>query len=239
MKIVHFVYKGKFAHFLQAEYSASAATYLFPPRTVLLGLVGAILGLEKDTPQTELKESNFAISGKIPQTHWHSANLRKVPPASLDPVIKANAKGSSPDERNTIIAQQWLVDPQYEIWASLPDPWHEQFVDRLKRKAWYFCPSMGLSEMIADLEYQKETQAVSLAFGTYPISCIAGQENGKVDVHQASQEELHLKLFRMPSTVTKQRVFSHAFYWMEKDNKPIPMQTEKAWKIDDRYFVFL
>lgn len=239
MKVVHFIYKGKFAHFLQAEYSASAASYLFPPRTVLLGLMGAILGLEKDTPQKELQEASFAVSGKIPQTHWHWANLRKEPPALLDTVIKAKAKGSSSPEKNTIIAQQWLFYPEYEIWASLPEPWHEKLVDRLKRKAWYFCPSMGLSEMIADLEYQKESQAVSLDQGIYSISCLTSQDNAKVDIERAAKEDIHLKLLRLPRAVTEQRVFSHAFYWVEKDNKCIPIQTDKAWKIDDRYITFL
>src|SRR5918995_594562 len=59
---VVFEYAGRFGHFLRAEASVSALSYPVPPRTVLLGVIGAVLGLEKDTPQVELAEALISVS---------------------------------------------------------------------------------------------------------------------------------------------------------------------------------
>lgn len=240
MKTVHFVYRGKFAHFLRAEANASAPSYPVPPRTVLLGLTGAVLGLEKDSPQQVLGEACYAVAGKIPQTHWHSANLRKEPPAPLDYVVKATSKGSGgSDEKNTIIAQQWLLNPCYDVWAALPEPFHGEFVQRLRDRAWYFCPCLGLSAMIADLEYQDEDEAEQMPRGVYAIAGVLREVAGTVDIAQAAREQMHLKLLRLPRAVSEERVFSHASYWLEKENRQVPFETDKAWKLQDRYLLFL
>ena len=51
MKIVHFELSGRFGHFLRAEANRDMPSYPIPPRTAVLGLIGAILGLTKDSPQ--------------------------------------------------------------------------------------------------------------------------------------------------------------------------------------------
>ena len=48
MELINFRLSGRFAHFLRAEASASALSYPVPPRTVILGILGAVLGLSKD-----------------------------------------------------------------------------------------------------------------------------------------------------------------------------------------------
>src|SRR3990172_1707917 len=90
MNALIFKYSGRIGHFLRAEANVSAPTYPVPPRTVLLGLIGAILGLSKDEPQVMLDDAQIALAGKIPRTHWHTVKLRKDPPAALPLIIKAN-----------------------------------------------------------------------------------------------------------------------------------------------------
>lgn len=92
---VVFEYAGRFGHFLRAEASVSALSYPVPPRPALLGMIGAVLGLEKDTPQVELKDALIAVSGPIPETHWHKVKLRKDPPNALPRVVKKGAKGNT------------------------------------------------------------------------------------------------------------------------------------------------
>ena len=119
MKLISFQLKGRFAHFLRAEASASALSYPFPPRTVILGILGAVLGLAKDEPQAVLEPADIAVSGLIPNTHWHRAKFRKDPPAPLPRVIKktqAAPKATKP-EKATLILQEWLFNPAYTIWG--------------------------------------------------------------------------------------------------------------------------
>ena len=239
MKVVHFRYSGRFAHFLRAEANASAPSYPAPPRTVLMGLTGAILGIDKDKPQELLAEARFAVKGKIPLTHWHLANLRKHPPAPLPDKVKATTKGNSHNEKNTIINQEWLINPCYYIWTALPDAFHHEFVERLKHRAWHFTPCLGLSEMIADLEYLNENEGSQLPRGTHLVSSLVRQDSGNIDMDQAAQQNLSLKLLRLPYSVSSDRIFIHAAYWIERECRPVPLQTDHAWKSGEDRFVFL
>src|SRR5437879_12366341 len=98
MRVVCFRCFGKYGHFLRAEANANGITYPFPPRTVLLGLVGAVLGLEKDEPQVRLAEAKIAVGGTPPQRFWHKTNVRKDPPAPLPYVVKARDTGPSSEQ---------------------------------------------------------------------------------------------------------------------------------------------
>src|SRR5438445_3149686 len=149
MKVVAFTYSAKFGHFLRAEANANGVTYPVPPRTALLGLCGAVLGLEKDAPQCVLAEARLAVGGEIPKRFWHKTNVRKDPPAPLPFIVKARDKGtSSSKQRNFRFPQEWLWRPRYRVWANLPEPYHTEFVARLQGGRWHFGPCMGLPEML-------------------------------------------------------------------------------------------
>src|SRR5262247_1082213 len=100
MDVVCFRYFGKVGHFLRAEANANGVTYPVPPRTALLGLVGAILGLAKDAPQQSLADARLAVGGELPRRFWHKTNVRKDPPAPLPYRVRERDKGSSREERN-------------------------------------------------------------------------------------------------------------------------------------------
>ncbi len=57
---------GPMAHFRKYYTNASALTYGFPPRTVLMGVVAAVLGWERDTYYEALDRGRFAVAVKVP-----------------------------------------------------------------------------------------------------------------------------------------------------------------------------
>lgn len=225
-----FEYKGKFAHFLRAEANASAPSYPFPTRTNLLGLTGAVLGLEKDSPQTLLKEANFAISGKARGTHWHTSNFRKDPPSLLSKSVKKRDKGTSKEQRNTIITQEWLVSPEFTVFAQLPQPYHDEFYERLLNKAWYFTPCLGLSEMMADLTLVESITLETLEEGRYGVDTVVRKSKVVLDMGKILECEAVIKLIRIPRDVTDERVFSHESYIYEINGKKLPVKTAHALK---------
>jgi CRISPR-associated protein Cas5h len=239
MKVVAFDYSARFGHFLRAEANANALSYPVPPRTVLLGLFGAVLGLTKDEPQKVLAEAQVAVSGPVPQQHWHQANLRKDPPAPLPFVVKAQDKGSSSEQRNTILPQQWLWKPRYRVWATLPGKYHADLAARLRERRWYFSPCMGLSEMMADLTDVQEVEVKPLPQGLHRIRSVLRHDAGRVETSTACAEGLALQTLRMPRTVTPDRVFSHATYLLERDARPIPVETAEAWAVEEDVVMFL
>lgn len=232
--VVVFRYRAKFGHFLRAEASVSALTYPAPPRTALLGMIGAVLGLAKDTPQIELKDGRISVSGPVPRTHWHRVKLRKDPPAPLSEKIKKGAKGTSAPEKATLIKQEWLFEPDYEVTASLPEKHHREFVDRLRDRRWHYSPGMGLSEMIADLQFVFEGSASPLPPGS-EVACRGVIRRDEVSLNGRSAvesgEPLAILPLRMPREVTPERVFTHADYLIERSGLPIPLLADNAWQV--------
>src|SRR5215208_5742308 len=169
---VVFEYAGRFGHFLRAVASVSALSYPVPPRTALLGMIGAVLGLEKDTPQVELKDALIAVSGMIPETHWHRVKLRKDPPAALPRRVQSGAAGQKTPkpEQATLIKQEWLFKPRYTVTACLPEKPQAESASRVREKRWYYSPCMGLSEMPAQVELVGEGTAAARQEGS-EISC--------------------------------------------------------------------
>jgi CRISPR-associated protein Cas5h len=233
---VVFEYMGRFGHFLRAEASVSALSYPVPPRTALLGMIGAVLGLEKDTPQVELKDAMIAVSGRIPTTHWHRVKLRKDPPAALPRRVKAGAPGQQnpKPEQATLNKQEWLFDPSYTVTACLPDGYHDKLVSRLRERRWYYSPCMGLSEMAARLKFVSEGTASALPAGS-EVSCssVARIEDSKLDLEASENgEPLAILPLRMPREVTRDRVFTHANYMVERSGLPIPLRTDEGYQVE-------
>jgi CRISPR-associated protein Cas5h len=239
MNVVAFTYSAKFGHFLRAEANANGVTYPVPPRTALLGLVGAVLGLEKDTPQHLLAEARLAVGGALPRRFWHKTNVRKDPPAPLPFTVKARDKGSSSEQRNFRFPQEWLWKPRYRVWAALPEAYHGEFAHRLRERRWHFGPCMGLSEMLAELTDVVEGSAKQLPAGMHRIQTVAGQEAVEVDPATACSEQLTLQALRMPASATIDRVFGHRGYWVEIYGKPFPARTADAWQCNSDVVVFL
>ena len=228
-------------YFLRADAGASAISYPVPPRTVIMGIAGAVLGLSKDQPQVLLEPIAIAIAGRIPLTHWHKAKLRKDPPDTLPYEVKRTQKQekNTKHERATLIAQEWLFEPSYEVWAGLPEPYHSELEGRLKVRRWHFQPCLGLSEMMADLEYIGTVEAEKLPEGFYQVETVMRQEHVNPDIERMYNDKLAINLLRMPRSVTPERVFRHAGYLMEREGRPVPVRTAGAYLTGKRVLMFL
>lgn len=241
MELINFQLSGRCAHFLRAEASASALSYPVPPRTVILGILGAVLGLPKDKPQIVLEPANIAISGKLPKTHWHRVKLRKDPPAPLPCFIRKTQKSdkNTAPEKATLILQEWLFEPNYTVWVSIPEPYHADLRNRLNNRQLHFTPCLGLSEMMADTEYLGSSECEPLPEGTYDVQSVFQQKEGALEINQAFERELAIHSLRMPRTVTPDRVFSHSAYFAERDGRAMPVKTRHAYKIEDKAVMLL
>jgi CRISPR-associated protein Cas5h len=205
----------------------------------LLGLLGALLGLEKDMPQVTLKDAHLAVAGSIPKTHWHSANLRKDPPASLPYTIRSTDRGTSGDEKNTIITQEWLISPCYRVWVNLPNPYHSELLERIMYRKWHFSPCLGLSEMSAEINFLDKCLAVSLPDGKHDINSALRRNAGSIDLEIACERGLAIHMLRMPRNVSYERQFQHEAYYVEREDRAIPMTTPQSWQVGENKVVFL
>lgn len=241
MEVLSFRYFGRFGHFLKAESNVNWLSYPIPPRTAILGLLGAILGLEKDQPQVILEDSHIAIQGALPRTHWHKANIRQTWSSPMKLTIRAKDKGTSSSESKGAkqIPQEWLIQPDYTVYVSLPEPWHQQLKDRLQRSRWHFCPCMGMSEMLAQVEWRDMGDASLLPAGEYYVDTVVPLTQCELLGQKILENNLALRMLRMPQKVSSDRIFLLQSYAMERQGRPIPVQTAHAWKVNGKHLMFL
>lgn len=236
MEVLSFRWRAKYGHFLRAEANVNALTYPIPPRTSVLGLLAAVLGLEKDALASELPDARIAVTGSAPQRFWHRVKLRKDPPAPLPWQIKKNQKGTEAPEKATLVLQEWLLAPDFLIHVGLPEQPDRftELVSRIRQRRWHFTPGMGLSELLCDLEFIACQEGQPLEAGQFNIEgvCLASQ------VRLLAGKGIGVHLLRMPHGVSAERVFTHAAYYLEHQGKPFPVETSAAWRIGEQVVLF-
>ena len=224
MQVISFIWRAKYGHFLKAGANRNSLTYPIPPKTAIIGLLGAILGLEKGQAQTKLNPL-VSISG--------------CPPAPLPYTVTTRMAGmkNPRPEKPTLINQEWLWKPSFLISIALPEQ-QETFNEleyRLKNQQYYYSPSMGLSELIAHLDYQETNLATALGQGSYQI-------DGFFPDYAANLiptiNDSVVQLIRMPVNVDADRLFHHENIYLERSGKAISVETNNAWQVGNRKLIF-
>ncbi|NCC37562.1 MAG: CRISPR-associated protein Cas5 [Chloroflexia bacterium] len=237
-----FQYSGRFAHFLRAEANVSAPSYPVPPRTVLLGLLGAVLGLPKDEPQTRLADVRLSVHPCPIFTHWHFTNRRQETGTVLKAPVKvtqrARATGKSPGIWQ--VRQEWLIDPDFTVFvASEEQDLIDQLTDRLQRQAFHFMPCLGVSEMTARLKWKANGAVEPLAEGLHDVVSVVREDYAKLDTARACECGVAAGRLRMPSEVTEDRAFTHRNYLYNRAGQALPVITSEAYCLAGHKIVWM
>lgn len=157
MRVLNFEIFGDFAHFRPYYTTSSPITYTMIPPTTVYGILGAILGLEKEQYNEILKSKGTKIGIGIKN------EVKKI---SLG-VNLVNTKGNYwvPTRKNsngprTPTKYEFLKDVCYSIFVTIEDEkMMEQLVQKVKNHMPYYTISLGLANLIADIKYINDGQA--------------------------------------------------------------------------------
>lgn len=83
-RLLCFKISGKFAHFRKFYTNASSLSYVIPPRTVIIGMLGSILQLPRDTYYDILNEENCKISAAVAPTAFIKKSTQSLNLLHLD-----------------------------------------------------------------------------------------------------------------------------------------------------------
>jgi CRISPR-associated protein Cas5h len=142
-------------------------------------------------------------------------------------------KESAP-EKATLNLQEWLWQPHFHLHIALtkqPDLLNE-LVDRVQNRRWYFCPCMGLSELLADVEFLDYSMATKCAEELVEIKGLCPKN--AIEKVIANQEQLGIQLLRLPYHVTPERVFEHRSYYLEYQGRPFSVKSDKAFELSGK-----
>ncbi len=151
--------EGEYGHFRKFNTTTSPLTYSTPPRTAVIGILGAILGIEREV------QTGIFNEGQSPLAEIMSQDTMQIAVQVLKPIKKVqmgfnllNTKSKSSFfniENRTQIEFQLLRNPSYRIFIK----WHNELlfknlVDNVKSNITHFTVSLGLSQFLATVKFQ-------------------------------------------------------------------------------------
>lgn len=163
-EILIFDMSGEYGHFRKYNTTTSPLTYSIPTRTAIAGIIGAVLGMER-----ELVEGVFP-ENSIPVHEFFSRDNSDIAIQILNPVKKVTIGMNLINTKNsfynltkagrTQIPFEFIKNPKYRIFVSFNDKEKfDELKQRLKKKKFHFSPYLGLAQLTATLEFVAEVKA--------------------------------------------------------------------------------
>ncbi|EHP85063.1 type I-B CRISPR-associated protein Cas5b [Methanotorris formicicus] len=230
MKVLVFDIWGDYGHFKKIYTTTSPLTYDIIPKTTIYGILGAVLGFDKEKYLKHINAdtTNIALRILSPIKKVNFAlNLINTKGNYFIPIKK---KGHEP---RTQIRFEMLKNPKYRIYVNLrDDELHNKLKELLKEHKTIYTPYMGISEMIANFKYIGEFEVVKLKSDDFvEVNSVIRRDNIKDINFEDNKEYLFAKI---PNEMNGGRItteYVDIFY--EKNGKPIKCKVGGYWKITE------
>lgn len=150
MKCLVFDIQGEYGHFRKFYTTSSPLTFSVPPRTSIAGLIGALIGLEKDEYIDYFTKNKAKIAIQI----LSPVNKSRL---AINLINTKTAKMYSKIKDRTQVTMELLKNPSFRIYFSHEDEnIYNKVKEFLEGEKNYYTLSMGLSEFIAQHKYVGE-----------------------------------------------------------------------------------
>lgn len=218
MKALVFDIKGDYGHFRKFYTTSSPLTFSIPPRTTVCGIIGALIGLDKEEYLSNFKKEDAKIAIQI----LSPINKTRL---SINLIDTKTAKMYSKIDNRTQVTYELLKNPSYRIYFSHSnDNIYNKVKSYLEENKNYYTLSLGLSEFIAEYEYKGE---IDLQF-------ISNDEFEYIDTVLKFDENLEVKFennkeyFKdsMQNEMNEERVVTEYIkVLLERSGQPIKCKT--------------
>jgi len=227
MKTLVFTVKGQFAHWRKWFTTTSALTYSFPPRTAIVGLIGATLGIQRDDVSSvfPMNMTRIAvcpmtriIKDRLPQI-WFQSPIRITGGriADLD-------KASERFQANLEVIRY----PYYRIvfWHKDQDLMND-LNGRLKGKQWFYPPYLGMLGFLADVEFEADDEAEEKNARNVELHSILPLSDRKGWSLEPSRSGNYIREERIPLDVLSERLFRYlSVAYIESAAQPLQVKSE-------------
>jgi len=234
-RILAFDIWGEYAHFRKYYTTTSPLTFSIPPRTVVSGIIGGILGFKKDEYLNHFSKEQAYIGIRILKP------IKKVRIA--ENLINTKDNHFVPLKRGkhnprTQIRFEFLKDVKYRIYFYHKDiGLMERLKSLLEGHQSVYTPCLGLSEHIANFEFIGEVEATKLESGKIDIASIipeAQLENIEFEEGEYFSETIPLEMD--PERI----VTEYGKVIFERNGKNISATVKESWSLEtDEIITFL
>lgn len=157
-KVLIFDIKGSMAHFRKYYTNSSSLSYLFPPRTVVVGLIAGLLGLpsERHTKEGTYYEKfdnnqcSVAVSLRTGVRHMMQTMnyIRTKSPSEID-----GSAGGTPIPLEILLPETGDEIIYRIYFCHVDEGVYNELKERLDEERFVYPPYLGLTEFLASIDY--------------------------------------------------------------------------------------
>lgn len=239
-EVLIFDIQGEYGHFRKYNTTTSPLTYSIPTRTSIAGMLGAILGMER-----ELRDGVYP-EGAEPVQEFFSKERSDMAVQIMRPVKKENigfnlinTKMSFYDltrAGRTQIEFELVKDVHYRIYLAMDNiAKFEELSERIENKRHHFTPYLGLAQFTAQIDFVQRTTAKQLSANDEFTEIITAVNMSKLQGEPPVefQKEYFYSANNMPIAMNRDReILEYSEVLIEKNGNPLKIKVYNFYKID-------
>jgi CRISPR-associated protein Cas5h len=205
-KVLIFDLEGPFAHFRKYYTNSSSLTYLFPPRTVIIGLIAGLLGLPSERHTKKINEIYYEQFNKDKCLVAVSLRTRirrmiqtvnYIRTTSLSEIDGSAGGTQIPLEILVSEKDKDAKEITYRVYFyHMDEGIYTDFKDRLKQQMFVYPPYMGLTEFLASIKYIDEGRVLKKEDNNVKIDTVCKLKEVELDF---SNDDLQYITEKMPT----------------------------------------
>lgn len=239
-EVLIFDIQSEYGHFRKYNTTTSPLSYSIPTRTAIAGILGAILGMER-----ELRDGVYP-EGAEPVQEFFSKERSDIAVQIMHPVKKENigfnlinTKMSFYDltkAGRTQIEFELVKDVHYRIYLAMEDKSkYEELSERIIHKKHHFTPYLGLAQFTTIVEFVQKTTAMQINgngdFAEIVTAVNMSKLQGEPPVE--FQREYFYSANNMPIAMNRNReVLEYSEVLIEKNGKPLKVKVSEYYAIE-------
>lgn len=239
-ELLIFDIRGEYGHFRKYNTTTSPLTYSIPTRTAIAGILGAILGMER-----EIRDGVYP-EGAEPVQEFFSKERSDMAVQIMRPVKKENigfnlinTKTSFYDltrAGHTQIEFELVKDVHYRIYLAMEDSAKfEELSERIRNKRHNFTPYLGLAQFTAQIEFVQRATAHEVSSDGEFTEIITAVNMSKLQGEPPVefQREYFYSANNMPIAMDRNReVLEYSEVLIEKNGNPLRVRVSDYYTVD-------
>jgi len=226
LKILVFDIWGEFGHFKKYYTTASPLTFSIPPHTAIFGIIGAILGLDKE-------EYLNHINGKTTKIGIQILNPIKKTRMTLNLIDTKNSGSFHLIKNRTQIKTEFLKNPSYRLYINMnKEEFFNHLIQNVKDKKSFYTVSLGLANLLANFRFIGVFDAKYTETANQITTVALSKNTLDIDIEEGKKyfkEKLPLDMNNNREVVRYEDLI------METSGKPLKGKFKNCYKIDEKF----
>lgn len=240
-ELLIFDISGEYGHFRKYNTTTSPLTYSIPTRTAIAGILGAILGMER-----EIRDGVYPEGAEQVQ-EFFSKKLSDMAIQIMRPVKKENIGFNLINTKNwntyftipigrTQIEFELVKDVHYRIYLAMENTAKfEELTERIQNKQHHFTPYLGLAQFTAQVDFVQRAMANEVASNGEFTEIVTAVNMSKLQGEPPVefQREFFYSANNMPIAMNRDReVLEYSEVLIEKNGNPLRVRVSDYYMVD-------